>query len=260
MGTASGSMMLHCGAELIERDALDGLPEPVGTDTYFPIAHRDLLSQLEDAIDESNMEIVDQSHGLTKEGDRYFGVLQVQQKAVIGSDGSSLMEQFGHLIGIRNAHDKSISASVCMGQRVFVCDNMSFSGEIQLSRRHTKNIMRDLPGLVSQATAKLIDKRGDVLARFENYKQTELTTTEAHHLIVTAAKQRALPKSRIMDVVQQWEAPNHAEFEDRNAWSLYNAFTEVYKQQNLHATVKRSQRLNGLLDQHTGYAVQAISS
>ena len=253
MATASGSMMLHCGAEHVDREALNDLPEPVGTDTYFPIAHADLGTQLETAVTDSGMEIVDQSHGLTREGNRYFGCLQVREiRSAAGGDGASLMSEFGHLLGVRNAHDKSFSASLVMGSRVFVCDNLSFSGEVELRRRHTKNIMRDLPGLVNEATAKLIEKRDDVLKRFERYKETEISRTEAHHLIVTAAKHQALPKSRIMDVADQWETPNHPEFEDRNAWSLYNAFTEVYKQQNLHATVKRSQRLNGLLDQHCG--------
>ena len=45
--------------------------------------------------------------------------------------------------------------------------------------------------------------------------------------------------------------PNHPEFEDRNAWSLFNAFTEELKG-NLIALPKRTQALHGLLDGHCG--------
>jgi hypothetical protein len=29
---------------------------------------------------------------------------------------------------------------------VFVCDNLAFSGEIKIARKHTRFIVRDLPG------------------------------------------------------------------------------------------------------------------
>jgi len=253
MDDAKSSVMLMCGAEQVDREALEALPVPVGTETYFPIPHAELLTNLETAIADSRMEIVSESHGLTKGGDRYFGILQVRQPgAVVGGDGASLDDAFSYLLGVRNSHDKCFPASLVMGANVLVCDNLSFSGEVELRRKHTRHIMRDLPGLVNQATARLIESRDDVLNRFERYRDTEVSRVEAHHLIVTAAKHKALPKSRIMDVVDQWEKPNYADFEDRNAWSLYNAFTEIYKRQGLHTTVNRSQRLNGLFDQHCG--------
>jgi hypothetical protein len=38
----------------------------------------------------------------------------------------------------------------------------------------------------------------------------------------------------------------------RNLWSLFNAFTEVYKGQNPATTIKRSQALHGLCDATVG--------
>lgn len=251
------SMMLHCGAEQVDRDFLrERNDRPIATDTYHPVAHNDLLEHVEQSLDDAGLEIQAQSHGLTREGDRYFGVLQVAERSVeIPGDGASLMDQFGCLIGLRNSHDKSFSAALCMGARVFVCDNLSFTGEQQIGRRHTKHIMKDLPGLVSRATARLIEGRGHQHERFEKYAETFIDNRSASHLIINAAQQGALPKSKVLDVVDQWQRPNHPEFKDRNAWSLYNAFTEVYKTQRLETTVKRSQSLHGMLDNFCSVAL-----
>ena len=62
-----------------------------------------------------------------------------------------------------------------------------------------------------------------------------------------ACKAGALPKSKIIDVVDQWESSDHPEFWDRNVNSLYNAFTEVYKG-NLVALPNRSDALHSVLD------------
>ncbi len=40
--------------------------------------------------------------------------------------------------------------------------------------------------------------------------------------------------------------------EERNVWSLFNAFTESLKEGNLAELPKRTEALHGLLDTHVG--------
>jgi hypothetical protein len=40
----------------------------------------------------------------------------------------------------------------------------------------------------------------------------------------------------------------------RNAWSLFNAFTEIYKSVNPQTAVKRGQALHGLFDAQVALA------
>ena len=68
------------------------------------------------------------------------------------------------------------------------------------------------------------------------------------------AKAGALPKSKIMDVVNQWESSDHPEFWDRNVNSLYNAFTEVYKG-NLVQLPNRSDALHSVLDSEVSFDI-----
>lgn len=58
--------------------------------------------------------------------------------------------------------------------------------------------------------------------------------------------------SYIPGVLKQWREPHHEAFEDRNIWSLFNAFTETLKQGNLAELPKRTEALHGLLDVAVG--------
>ena len=83
--------------------------------------------------------------------------------------------------------------------------------------------------------------------RINAYKSREIKNAEANDIIINACKAGAVPKSKVMDVVDQWESSDHPEFWDRNVNSLYNAFTEIYKG-NLTALPNRSQALHSVLD------------
>jgi hypothetical protein len=53
------------------------------------------------------------------------------------------------VVGIRNSHDKAFAAGIIAGAQVLVCDNLCFSGEILLARKHTGHIHYDLPVMVT---------------------------------------------------------------------------------------------------------------
>ena len=59
------------------------------------------------------------------------------------------------------------------------------------------------------------------------------------------------------DVLLQWRKPAHEEFAARSAFSLWNAFTEVFKSVNPHTALRRGEALHGLFDAETGVALAA---
>ena len=120
-----------------------------------------------------------------------------------------------------------------------------------MARRHTKNIFRDLPQVISRTIGQLADKWAFQDKRFDAYRNTDISNKEACFLVREAYRAGACKKTDAMDILDQWETPNHPEFEGRNAWSLFNAFTEELKG-NLIALPKRTQALHGLLDGHCG--------
>ncbi len=136
-----------------------------------------------------------------------------------------------------------------------MCDNLSFSGEIKLSRKHTVYIERDLPQLVQRAVGMLTDLRQTQEQRFLTYQRKEFSETQAHDLAIQALDAQVLPVTKIPDLLRQWREPNHPEFrEGRTAWRFYNAATEVLKG-HLTELPKRCQALHGILDGACGLGV-----
>jgi hypothetical protein len=237
-------LVLHCGAHAAEFDAVRAVATPEATPSWRPIPHADLYGRVRTTLESNGLNVVEEAHGLWSGGMRYFGLMQVRS-----GDNA---DDFGLLIGLRNSHDKSFPAALALGSRVFVCDNLAFSGEVKLSRKHTTHIWRDLPGLVDRAVGRLADLRNLQAQRIEAYKASPLTDDRvAHDLVVRSVYARALPGSQVMDVVNEWRQPRHAEFQPRTIWSLFNAFTEALKG-SLTLLPSRTQALHGLLDSHVG--------
>jgi hypothetical protein len=241
------NLCLHAGARAVSRDLVAAVATPPRTDTWVPIPHGRLLEGVQTSLERAGLSVVTEAHGLTKDGDRYFGLLQV-------ANGQA-SDDFGLVVGLRNSHDKTFPAGLVVGAAVFVCDNLSFSGEIRLARKHTVHVERDLPQLIERAVGRLGDLRRTQDTRFAACKGHELTDGAAHDLVIQALDARVVPVTRIPNVLREWREPRHPEFRDgRTAWRLFNAFTESLKG-NIDALPARTQALHGLLDGACGLAV-----
>jgi hypothetical protein len=205
------NLMLHCGARKVEREQLALVPTPPRTPTWVPIAHARLLGTVRDTLERCHFAVVGEAHGLARDGSRYFGLLEVANGH--GAD------DFGLVVGLRNSHDKRFPAGIVVGASIFVCDNLSFSEEIRLARKHTVNVERDLPQLVSRAVGKLADLRFRQEVRFQTYKTCEVSDGLAHDLLVRAVDARVLPVTKLPCVLKEWREPRHPEFrQGKTGW------------------------------------------
>jgi hypothetical protein len=235
------TLILHAGAKHVERAQLEAVATPRATATWQPIPHWELLTNVEQTLERSGLHVTKEQHGVGRGGARYFGLLEV-------ANGNS---DFGLVVGLRNSHDQSFPAGLVVGARVFVCDNLSFSGEVRLARKHTVHILRDLPQLTERAVCQLADLRHSQETRFGAYRGAVVSDAAAHDLIVRAMDDRILPVTRIPDVLDQWRTPLH-EFGGKTLWRLFNSFTEVLKATALDVLPRRTQALHGIFDLHCG--------
>jgi hypothetical protein len=238
-------LMTHAGAVKVERGQLDGVATPPPTATWQPIAHKALLDGVQGALERSGLKVVNEQHALGRDGARYFGLLDIEQAGAQHGRGD-----YRVTVGVRNSHDKSFPGGIACGSRVFVCDNLAFSGEITIARKHTRFINRDLPGLVESAVGRLGDLRRHQDQRIATYKRFEILDAQAHDLIIQAIDARVVPVTRIPEVVKEWRTPRHPEFVEggKTAWRLFNAFTQTLKDSALFNVPKATQALHGLLD------------
>lgn len=202
-----------------------------------------LIDEVERVLRNTGLRVVNQAHSLTHDGQRYFGLLEVRNGAV--------HSDYAWVLGLRNSHDKTFPAGIVAGAQVFVCDNLSFSGEIKIARKHTRFILRDLPGLTSEAISRLISRWHHQDERISTYKNKNVTDRSAHDLIIRSTDVGACTPRQIPAILTEWRTPKHEEFRPRTLWSLFNCFTEVQKG-HLIELPRRTEALHGLLDRFAG--------
>lgn len=246
------NLMLHCGASKVDREQVVASETPQGTDTWFPIPHKSLIGLVERKLPDYGLQVVQEQHALMRDEHRYFGLYQVQP-----TDQSLISPDYSLVLGVRNSHDKSFPAGLCLGSGVFVCDNLAFSAEVVIGRRHTRHIMDDLPRLIAAALGKLATSRLDQQTRIDAYKGTEITDSQAALLLLEAFEAKAVKKTQIANVWEQWRDPAHPEFrqDGKTVWRLMNGVTEVQKGINPFELQNRTQRLHPLLDVACGIQI-----
>jgi hypothetical protein len=238
------NLTLHCGASRVDLDEVREISTPRQTQSWCPIPHHELITTVQKTLATTNLRIGTQAHSLSHEGQRYFGLMEVHT--------NQNNDDYCWVLGLRNSHDKTFPAGIVAGASVFVCDNLSFSGEIKFARKHTRFILRDLPQLVSRSIGLLLAKWHDQDKRIAAYKDAEISDLDAHDLIIRAVDVGVCSNRLIPPVLNEWREPRHDAFEARNVWSLFNSFTESLKEGALSELPKRTEALHGLLDTHVG--------
>lgn len=206
---------LHSGGELVEYEALREMETPPATATHVPIEHHRLISLVRGTLAMFNHEIVEEHFALDHDGQRFFGLMELRSPYTGYTD----------TLGLRNSHDKSTPIGIAFGSKVFVCSNMAFIGEHVIRRRHTANAKRELPGLLMEIIEPLAIQRERQAKTFEHYRHAMLTDERADHVVLDLYRQGVINVQRIPEVLKEWDTPTFDEFDQRNAWRLFNATT-----------------------------------
>lgn len=247
------NLCLSKGGKRMDRDQLAKIKTPKADGIWHPIGYLDFVMAVQKGLETAGFKVTGEAHGVSKglhgPMDRYFGMFQVQNKARGGD--------YGHILGLRSSHDKTLSAGIAAGTRVFVCDNLAFSGEVRVFRRHTVNIEENLPGIISRITARLSARWKQLDQRMASYQKTELTEAMVHDTLIKAMDVKAVPVTYLPEVLKEWRTPKHPEFaKDKTAWRLFNAFTESLKGLNPLYLADRTEPLHGLFDGICGVSIE----
>ena len=231
-------LVLHRGGWEATKADLASAPVPEETDSYVPVPHGRFVEEVELHVPRFGLTITEERFALAKDGRQMFGVLTC-------ANGNN-HKDYALAIGLRSSYDRSLAVGLVAGTHVFCCDNLAFSGEASMHRKHTANVFRDLPDLIYQMLSKVSSMRKRQEAEIAAWKARELGPTDAHHLMVETIRARALPASRLPKVIEAWEEPKHVDFQPRTAWSLFNAFTEVAKSRSPRAQLDGTLRVTGV--------------
>jgi len=217
-------LMLHCGAQLKTRQEVFAVPAPPGTATYTPLPYESFLKRIEKQLAVEGIQIFEQGLALAKDGQRLFGLMTLKMPEFVAPD-------YGCVLGLRTSYDKSLANGVCIGATVFVCDNLSFQGEVTFERKHTAGMLRDLSWMISETVSTLPMRFAAQSVSFEAYKQRKLSDNDVHDLAIRLWDVGALGLLEIPKFINEWREPRYPEFVQtgKTAWLAFNAATEVAK-------------------------------
>lgn len=234
-------MSLIIAKNKVSYDQLVKVETPQATHSHQPVAHSVLVDLTREALGRVGLEVREEEHGLAAGGLNYFGGF-----ALKGSDIYSSEREI--VLGLRNSNNKQFAASICLGNRMLVCENLCFSSDVKLSRSHTTHIMRDLPRVISEAVSRVVASWADMENRIESYKQTHISSRRAENLIIDLADAKGLPTREIYNTVKEFRNPRHEDFRGGTLWSLYNAVTENLKGYDFAKLPQRTMTCQSILD------------
>ncbi len=232
------------------------------TSTYQPISNIVLLNMLKNVAEMQGLELKNPEYGLARKGQRMFGVFEVE-----GHD--HLNGQVKMMMGVRNAFDGTLSAGICFGSKVFVCSNLVFTGYAgedveagKVTHKHTRNIEDTLHQRLKDGLTQVQTFKNYQQKFYDSLKKIHMSDNEAYATIVRAVQSDAMPNKDVVKVARIWDdsgdldcdgqANWHKDFYPRNAWSLFNVFTENHKQyteRNPFTASQRSIRLSQMFSQ-----------
>jgi hypothetical protein len=249
----NGTLILHCGGKRASWTELCNVTTPAATKTHHPLPHHRYVETVRDTLGTLGYAVSHETHALNKEGAHYFGLLALKQARTDAV--------YDFVIGLRNSHDKSVSARMALGSRVFVCDNLSFSGEVELSRKHTAGAETQLPHLLAAKLGQLGEVQLNYERRVDAYQQHQLTDQDAKLMLFDLMRLGVIPGMQLRDMWDQWQHPAHEDFQARTAWSLFNSATEMFKQlRSAETLVARTRRLHAAFDGWTGVRAHQLEN
>jgi hypothetical protein len=231
------NLMLHRGAREVSRDALAKVPCPSAEGRWRPVPHIQVLDYAEKALTDAGYGIERMNLGLSCDDARFFGTLTLK---------TPLNEGVNLAVGLRSSTDKSISLQWCCGSRVFVCDNLAFSAQTVIARKHTTFGIDRYQEAICKVVADLGDYREYEAFRIREMQRRELSDEQAESILLRAFELGVIGPHALPVAIKEWRTPSFPTFaESKNAWRLYNALTfalgkraKTNPQAHAHATIR----------------------
>jgi hypothetical protein len=101
----------HKDTNLVTRETLRALPAVIGTDTFKPVAHIELVETFERELNRRDIQIIREQFAISKNGMKLFGTLDLTLNGVQGMAAA---------LGFRTSNNREMALQGIAGMRVFV--------------------------------------------------------------------------------------------------------------------------------------------
>lgn len=214
-------MLYQAKSETIEYNELREIPTPESTPTWCPLPHHQVLNEVMGQLQWAGIDPDIPEIAISKDRARMFAIMDLR---------ISDSPDFKLVAGIRNSHDKAFGAGFCLGSSVLVCDNLCFSSDVTISRKHTSGILREFSGLVSNAVDQIAGMRRKQENQIWNYKGQILSAAEFDHYAMGLLRNGIFSGTKIAKMLEEFESPQFTYDGGQDTlWAGFNAATHVLK-------------------------------
>lgn len=233
------TLIAHRGTNRVTEDEVREEPCPPFTSTWHPYSHAAVLDAMGSAVADAGFTIERREYSMSPM-DKMFAVWEINKAN----------EELRFAIGIRNSIAKSMAVGLCAGERVFVCDNMVFSSEFILFRKHTGWLDEDeLILMAREAVAAVIPNWSRIQAWHERMKSIELDIRTESMITVAAMRKGIISPAHFAD----WNDLYHGRGDvlakytpTLHGW--HGATTELLNGLALYRNAARQTQLNAFID------------
>lgn len=256
--------------DIVTLDDLKAMKTPPPTATHFPVPHYDVMMEQLDQLDATGYKWDNLEIGVSHENMRAFWIMDILSDTVA--------KGWNSVWGGRNSHDKTYSLLFLAGLGTWICANLQFTGEVEVSSKHTKHIFDRLKRMVTKGLFELTQFDAINEERVNAYKDYHLPQEEwsyveeedstavkykssefIHDFVIKSMDKGVIAPSAVKSVLDEWRIPRFEEFSPRTAWSLSNAYTESFKKySNPHQLFSRGMSLTAMIDELIGFKAPEI--
>ena len=248
-----GQLMYSGDDQVMTAQQLSMVPTPAPVGRFHqPVGFGDFLELVKSRLDRAGISIHAEEFVTTADHQTFFGTM------VIGVDGFQ-REGVELTLGLRGSHNQKVPRGICLGNRVIVCSNLMFNGDLaNVSTKQTTNIWSRLPAMVDQATAALPEMAARESHRIDSYKLFDMKPRWGDAALVELHRRRAMSGAQLTRAIDEWDAPTYEEHAEDGftAWRLLNAVTEAQKPSgsncNMDTVRQRTAITAGFLDEVVG--------
>jgi hypothetical protein len=244
--TMTNQLLAHCDTRRVDENAVLAVPSPDFTKSWRPVSHGQVIQTLEAACQYHGIAVRSREYSMSANGAKMFGVWELD----ITVDGTAFS------LGVRNSIDKSFGIGITAGTKVFVCDNLCFSGDYIRFRKHTAGLdMDELTEIANEAVTGAVVK----MERLYNWQDS------LHNVFVPAPERKALVYDMViggvfsggkipayLSALDDELAINHGRALDgaHNLYAMHGAATRLMRDWSLIKVAKATTALNAVCDQY----------
>jgi|1_EtaG_2_1085319.scaffolds.fasta_scaffold06893_6 hypothetical protein len=256
-----------------EIEALQNMWTPPERNKYKPLPFYDICSELKTTLEKDhNLKVtatqIDTVPGglgkndaefVEKYGpDQNYGREDMQMFTFFDVDYKD--QDFKHIdmlnyrYGVLSSHDTTRGTWLVAGAQVGACTNgMVWGKEYTAKLNHFgafDDIISEMKYMFATGVRYIFDRHKLMDKCIDGMTQAPVNDVQAHDIIMKSARAKAISPSNVLKIDDHWKmnSDEGKVFGDRNAWSLYNAFTDAYKSQRVTSAFDNNRKLNHVFE------------